>query len=314
MKFDYIIMNPPYKGSLHLNILKHCIDCFKDSECKLFIIEPATWLINIRKNGKAKLYNTIKDVIKNNAYKIVIENCNSEFNTELFVPFSITYIDFSKSYNNINYVCCGDSNSVNSIYDCNLIGEYNIVWSILNKVLAYKDMMVNHITKAEIKDNYYLPYSEIIQNHYKYTANADWIKTSNGEFYTTHTTPCCHKFRNNIYNMVGKNKVGNIDYCVYGTKKDLENWKYFVYNNKLPLFINMCLTFDQHNNSKQFIPWLVDKKYTDDEINKLFNFTDDEINLINKTVKKFERNSLWVKRYMSNSDSVSNNDIKQYYN
>lgn len=91
---------------------------------------------------------------------------------------------------------------------------------------------------------------------------------------------------------------GNVCDCLYGSQQELENWKHFIYNNKLPLFINIVLTIDQHNNSKNFLPWLVDKKYTDEEINKLFGFTQDEIDLIDATLQKFERNSPWFKRYL----------------
>ena len=78
------------------------------------------------------------------------------------------------------------------------------------------------------------------------------------------------------------------------------------------MFINIVLTIDQHNNSKDFLPWLVDKKYTDDEINKLFGFTNEEIKLIDVTIKKYERNSPWFKRYMCGKDSVSDEEVTEY--
>ena len=99
---------------------------------------------------------------------------------------------------------------------------------------------------------------------------------------------------------------------IYGTKTELENWKHFVFNNKLPLFLNIVLTIDQHNNSKDFLPWLVDKKYTDDEINQMFGFTDEEIKLIDSTLKKYERNSPWFKRYMCGKDSVSDEEVNNF--
>ena len=58
------------------------------------------------------------------------------------------------------------------------------------------------------------------------------------------------------------------------------------------------MTIDQHNNSKNYVPWLTDKQYTDREINNIFKFTEDEIKLIDTVISKFERNSKWFKRYM----------------
>ena len=72
------------------------------------------------------------------------------------------------------------------------------------------------------------------------------------------------------------------------------------------------LTIDQHNNSKEFLPWLVDKQYTDDEINKLFGFTDEEIKLIETTIKKYERNSPWFKRFMCGKDTVTDDEVQKF--
>ena len=56
-------MNPPYDGDLHLSFLKMGCNVLSDTG-KMVIVEPATWLINIRKNGKAKTYDEIKKRIK----------------------------------------------------------------------------------------------------------------------------------------------------------------------------------------------------------------------------------------------------------
>ena len=50
------------------------------------------------------------------------------------------------------------------------------------------------------------------------------------------------------------------------------------------------MTIDQHNNSLQYVPWLVDKIYTDEDIYNMYGFTQEEIRLIDETLEKFERN------------------------
>ena len=99
---------------------------------------------------------------------------------------------------------------------------------------------------------------------------------------------------------------------IYGTKEELENWKHFVFNNKLPLFLNMVLTYSCDNNLLPFTPWLVDHKYTDDEINKLFGFTEEEIRLMDVTLKKYERNSPWFRRYMCGKDSATDEEVNEF--
>ena len=74
----------------------------------------------------------------------------------------------------------------------------------------------------------------------------------------------------------------------------------------------MCLSVDQNNNSLSFIPWLVDKKYTDKEIYDMFNFTEEEIKLIETTVKKFEHHAPWFKRYMCGPSEVTDEEVQKF--
>ncbi len=111
------------------------------------------------------------------------------------------------------------------------------------------------------------------------------------------------EYQNSVIDVTCR-KTDNPRYRLYGTKDELENWKYFVFNNKLPLFLNICLIIDQNNTSKGFIPWITNKKYTDNEIYKLLNINENEQKLIDTVIKKFERNSTWFKRYMTGSENV----------
>lgn len=357
MKFNFIVSNPPYNGTLHLKLFNEMLNNL-DPNGKVAIVEPATWLINVRKydeNGKYgknvrksdyKMIEDIKTKIQGHVKKVVIENLNDDFNIIEYHPLSITYVDFSKTYDTIEFECCGEKKVVNDIYDCNLIGNYKTIWSILNKVLAYGDMLgskqtiiegekqksvYKHITTEKKENAYYVKYAEIIsgaggsfcgtiQKGNKWDGSAMWNSTANGTFITGYLSSAWHFNDNKISETPhwsydggkhllcdryedGKFIPGKVADNIYGTKEELENWKHFIFNNKLPLFINIVLTFDQNNNSKEFLPWLVDKQYTDEEINKMFGFTEDEIALIDSTIKKFERNSPWFKRYMcGNSD------------
>ena len=338
MKFDYIIENPPYAGSFHLDFLKESLKML-DEKGKFTIIEPATWLINIRKNGNATLYDEIKKKLEGHVSRIIIENYDKEFNIDNYVPCSITYVDMSKIYDEIEFICCGDTKIVKSLYDCNLVGSYDMIWSIMNKVQKYGDMMKNHIyiatgrNKSIVDENtWYVKYPEILGGSGAsfcgsaregirgggYKHDASFMTISSGIYMKCYIKPIYHDNNNDVskelhvsYNAANK-PTGKIAANLYDTKEHLENWKHFVFNNKLPLFLNICLTIDQNNNSKEFIPWLVDKKYTDDEINELFMFTPDEIAFIDKTLKKFERNSPWFKRYMCGKDSASSEEIQKF--
>lgn len=333
MKFDYIIQNPPYDGSLHLDFFKAGLDLLSENG-KMVIIEPATWLINVRKNGKAKKYDEIKKRIEGHVESVVIENLNKDFGTGLQLPFAITTIDMSKTFDTIDLVVCGGHQTVKSIYDCNLIGDYATIWGILDKCQKFGDMMKNHITKeAKGESMWYAKYAEIVGNigcgvmvdrpthtAVKYESPFNWPQDNENVYGAYFDSGYATKFNKITDSPVKAVKSGskkgvlgdnNAD-CVYGTRQELENWKHFIFNNKLPLFLNIVLTIDQHNNSKDFLPWLVDKQYTDEEINQMFGFTDEEVALIDRTIKKYERNSPWFRRYMCGPASVSDEEVNNY--
>lgn len=335
MKFDYIIQNPPYNGSMHLDFFQYGLDKLNEGG-KMVIIEPATWLINVRKNGKAKTYDAIKQRINGHIESVVIENLNKEFNTGLYVPFAITTIDMSKTFDTIDYTCCGEHKVVKSVYDCNLIGSYETIWSIFNKVQSFGDMMKAHTTNEDKGRNFfYTKYHELTTRGglgiTSCVNGAGMILENAFENPIYYTNGYCNDLfhcgfstiANSIQNeplksiqrggAIGSHKLTDkIADNIYGTQTELENWKHFIFNNKLPLFLNIVLTIDQNNNSKDFLPWLVDKQYTDDEINKLFGFTDEEIKLIDATIKKYERNSPWFKRYMCGKDAVTDEEVNNF--
>ena len=323
MKFSNIVLNPPYNGPLHLEILKKSLDLLTD-DGHLVVVEPATWLINVRKNGsRVKLYDEIKSRINGHVKSVVIENLNKDFGIHLDGPFSITDIDMTYS-GPIEFTCCGETKKVNTLYDCNLIGNYNTIWSILKKVQKYGDMMDNHqidskrIEEKENKGLYFLPYTDGLLNALGTNAmhlifndelNPRVVLKCKSGIFATQYLDCAAKgeITYNIASQGKKNKYNSI----YGTKQELENWKHFIFNNKLPLFLNIVLTIDQHNNSKEFLPWLVDKQYTDDEINTLFGFTKEEIKLMDDTLNKFERNSPWFKRYICGKESQDETHVPE---
>lgn len=330
MKFDTIIQNPPYKGSLHLDFLEKGLDLL-DKNGEMVIIEPATWLIKVRKNGKAKIYDRIKQKIEGHVKSVVIENLNKEFETETQVPFAITTIDMKQTFNTIDFNCCGETKKVKSIYDCNLVGNYATILSILDKVQKYRDVMNDHIWDITTNGTHHITIMDICSNacnaNSKSNATPDsegwFIEVSNGFFFKpfigygihpnyeiTDTPQYAFKACGNSVKNKNYSDKHSVQLC--GTKSELENWKHFIFNNKLPLFINIVMTINQNNNSKEFIPWLVDKQYTDDEINEMFGFTEEEIKLIDTTIKKYERNSLWFKRYMCGPDTVTEEEVNDF--
>ena len=316
MKFDYIIQNPPYNRNLHFKFLEKGIELLSETG-KMTIIEPATWLINVKNNSNKKKGNEIKDKYGKHVYKIIIENFNKEFDTSLYTPFSITYFDFSKEFSEIDFMCAGDQTTVNSIYDCNLIGNHDVIKSILNKCVSYGDLMCDHIYKdGETEtdeetcfcryDGYLCwigtsGYTDFIKPRF-FTTDEYFVHTDFGDYYNPYFS-AYYRITLTTRNDISENKhmasEDTLAYQLFGKKEELENWKHFVFNNKLPVFIAMTLNIHRSNNVMDIIPWITDKQYSDEEIYSLLEFSPDEIELIEKTIKKFERHSPWFKRYMA---------------
>ena len=332
--FDFVVQNPPYSGSLHLDFLKKGYEMLSDKG-QMIIIEPAAWLINVRKYGKRnvemrsqssaiKKYDELKKMLEGQVKKIIIENYNKEFNVGLYTPFSISYID--KTYNSdiIDCKICGEQKTLTSLYDCNLIYNYNILWSIFNKINC--DKLSNHITYEKINDNniYYAKILDILGR--SFCGDPRW---SDVWFINNlYAQPCywCifdirmtepisnepHKCLKNGYHYDKPIYTDKIATNIYGTYNELTNLKHNIYNTKLFPFLNICINIDQNNNSLDFIPWLVNKKYTDQEIYDMFKFTEEEIKLIETTIKKYERNSPWFKRYMCGPSAVTDKEAQKF--
>ena len=240
-----------------------------------------------------------------------IENRNNEFKTEMYVPFSnIFYSRCGTKTSKIEFKLCGTKTYVDSLFDANAIGKKSVINSILSKI-STSDVVHNHIIKRDKVSNvhqYYLRYRDIITKN-GYFSNANIINIGNNgnerTYYFAYIQSLIHHKDQEIYSYRLENAKGNLSECITGTKEELTNYKHYVLNNTLPLFINICMTIDQHNNSLKYVPWLVDKQYTDEEIYSLFGFTKEEINLIKYTVEKFQYSSPFFKHYMCSPSEVS---------
>ena len=329
-KFDYIIQNPPYNKNLHIQFFNKGLDILSDTG-KMTIIEPATWLMNLRKNSPNvnKLFSPLKERVKGRVEKIVIENLNGEFGTMTTVPFSITYIN--NVYNDLtNFTLFGTKQKIN-FNNCSHILHNDLVYSILHKIEKC-DKVCSHLTDREegwqyIRKNdiVYPVYGEYFVCNGYFNSNKRFKNLKIGNYHGAFVSPVISIIDSKIYDklqykMTRASRPNKRQYsdklaeCVYGSYEQMKNYKHYVLNNTLPIFINICMTIDQHNNSLKYVPWLVDKQYTDQEIYEMFHFTEQEINLIEYTVEKFQYSSPFFKRYMCGPSKVSDQEVQEYIN
>jgi hypothetical protein len=91
MKFDNILINPPYKQGLHIDFFNHSFDLLKDGG-NMIVIHPSTPFINrkdTRDNGSTKL---IKERVSEYRTRLTLIDGNRLFDAGFFVPLSITHL------------------------------------------------------------------------------------------------------------------------------------------------------------------------------------------------------------------------------
>ena len=309
MKFDYIIQNPPYNKIMHIDFFKKGIELLNDTG-KMSIIEPATWLINIRKDGNAKrIYNPLKEMIKNKIEKITIDNLNSMFATKIFGLFSILKFDNSKNESSFILDICGNKSYVNDIYAVNLAGAN--VDKIMKKVISFKEHINKHFNAVKNDYSYVKANEFVLGFNDGYNTKTNIISINGIDYYSLCVCGSIHHSDQKIYDDVPLNKRNKLCDVIGGTREELENYL-LLCKSKLNIFLNVLLYTDQRNHVMKYVPWLVDKQYTDQEIYEMFGFTEQEINLIEYTVEKFQYSSPFFKRYMCGPKSVSDQEVKDY--
>ena len=304
-----MVMNPPYHRKRYISFIDEAINNAVKQKGQLVVIMPASILIDFNPNARGtKEYERIKSRMKHHVSKVVIENLNKDFNTRMHELFAIVHLDYRTRYDNIDYVCCGYHRIVNTLNDCTLVENTALASSIISKVAGYCDMMRNHISQKIIEGDCHVPYGEILSSP---VSNPSMINNSScfvdGIFYTYWEGCLHHTCQKPIWTI---EKGMSYNHFVHGTNEQMMNWILFIKKNKLPKFLSICYNIAQHNRVKNIMPFLVDKKYTDMEIYELFNFTNQEIELIDKTILQYNQHSPWFVRMMTGNRNIVTQDCK----
>lgn len=147
MTADFIIINPPYDGDLHLQFLQAGLKCLKDTG-RMVIVEPSSWLTSIKDKD---LYREVRQSLRGRVRSVRLENLNIPFGTAIKQCFSITYIDNTYNSDIIELDNCGMKDYVNSLDDCNHVGRRSLIQSILDKCRAGNDI---HREGDMLKDHF----------------------------------------------------------------------------------------------------------------------------------------------------------------
>ena len=287
MKFDCIVMNPPYQKNLHLKILAEAIKHLKDDESKVVNLSPVRWLQDpLAKYKKNSDYHRFEESVAKHIETFnIIESAESNniFSAGIMTDLAI-------------YLCNKNSIGIVKCYTN----------AIIDKVLTSGIKMLSDVVEYKKRDGWRWQISELqplnaqggekysygwyrrfcIFNHLRSTIYNNGFK--DGKDWTTYTSgvkndstcslPLPHSIKFNSESAANnfENSVKTLFY------------KYFVLQVKT----------DQHTPFK-FLPWMGDainphtglkgyeSEWTDEDFYKFFNITDDEKKIIEDTMAKY---------------------------
>ena len=280
MKFDCIIMNPPYHKNLHLKILAEAIKHLKDDDSICVNLSPILWLEDPHAHLKAKsnLFKFDTNIVhKCEQLDVVDKNTvNQLFNIGLFANLGI-------------YVC---KNNAKGIDSKNFWKRNFEDWEVelFDKVYAL-NAHVEDKCENNKRDGIRVPIAFIAGNRGTLPIYKDLAYVVDGMKNGKDWTKC----KNNG----GYKKEEGIPIPIsikFATETEAQNF-YDSWKTTFCKWLSKRFLFDQNINLR-FLPFFggvvnprtglkgYESEWTDDDFYKYFNLTDDEIKLIEDTIKE----------------------------
>jgi hypothetical protein len=287
-EFDVIIGNPPYKRGLHLTILEKCVELLSNNGQLLFV-HPGEWLSQLRTNGKGSYYQQLREQLSPITKSIEFRNGNQEMNIGLYVPLSITHLDKNKLSNNKKILF--KNNGIN--YNVSHLNEINpwynaiVLKQILNKCVS--SISLKNVLK-QFKGNYYVSFNGITGGGFLNIEYYDGIKRNTSNMFNLIGNTC--NFVSNkpvISRPSKKGKEGNQKLWVsFKSEQEAYNFLGYLTKTKFIKFLIVILKIDQHADSiLNYIPMFdFNQEWNDEKLNDYFNFSKEEIEIINEIVDK----------------------------
>lgn len=245
MKFDHIIMNPPYCRNLHLKILNEAINHSDD----VVNLSPIRWLqdplAEYKRNSDFKRFKEIRERIE-----------------------SIEIIDANSSANSFNAAIWTDL----GVYHLNKDGGFDAhsllkhFWFVNKVILKVKDSVKDHSTREGVCD-FSKPYIKISGLHGHQGTNDFYEFTSTRlDVAKSKKTSCGHCTVN------------------FETEEESINF-FNSLQTKFYTFINVCIKRDMNITWQYapWLGDYT-RQWTDEDLYKYFNLSDDEIKIIEQSL------------------------------
>ena len=277
-KFDVCLMNPPYNRSLHLKFLEKVIGVAE----KTVSVQPVRWLQDPFFQGKRSTLKQYEKLAKQlNDVDVIDLKDKGKFDMHSYSGLAIYYID-NQDNNKLDY-----NNFWKNFKD-------DAAVSIIEKVCySNKCKYLADVVESNERDGIRVMVAKIAGNRGILPVYKDISYTIDGMVDGKDWTKC--------KNMGGYQKeegTGLPNSIKFDTVKEAENF-YDSYKN-LKFFEVICdLTVQQQHIQIDRLPFLKDytHKITNEQMYKLFDLTDDEIDYIENYVSNYKKERQYKNEY-----------------
>ena len=263
MKFDHIIMNPPYCRNLHLKILNEAINHSDD----VVNLSPIRWLKDPRAeykiNSDFKRFKEIRERIEDIEI-IPASEAQRAFSIEIFSDLGVYHINKDGGFDTSNFWKLTRTPAQNMM---------------LTKLISLKDTIASHYEKNK-RDGIRVPMTDIGGNRGYRNVYKELAYVIDGQKNGVDWTKC--------KNMGGYEKPEGCPLPLsikFNTTTEAQNF----YDSFFTRFYTwLCnITKMNQNLHPELLPWLDDytHPWTDDDLYKYFNLSDDEIRIIEDEIK-----------------------------
>jgi hypothetical protein len=245
MKFDKVMMNPPYDGNLHLKILEQVTKSCPDAE--IVCIQPAKWIQDpFINDSKDKKFAYMIDKISK--YEIIP---NKEMNKYFKLSIGDGVITFFEKNNTCNYK-----------------NDFTEIAKKITSISNYATVLKNH----SIKTDFFIPLAK-----FRWTCGDEkcgmpysLILNSSGKYAKSGWTSHLHDTYELFY---------------FNTQSEVDNLKLLFKNTILPKIIGKIFYGKRMPMRHIPLPGDYTSLWTNERLYKYFNLTDDEIKYIEDMCK-----------------------------
>jgi len=284
-KKDFIIINPPYKGGLHIEIFNKSFDEELADGGDIICIQPATPYINRKPTKDDAKTARSKEIISEYESTLTLVDGNKLFNAGFFVPLSITHVKKVKNKNiNVIYSHIDENNKEIRIYDKLddifihgddiVLGIRDKIFSKMNKSLEDYNARIN----PSDNHNLYIKITSVLGNIPK-----------NGKVNPDFFCLIYKSDENNLDGLITKNFKPGYNYIGCLDKNEATNMFEYL-KTKFARFavslykINQCV----HRGELMAVPYMnFSEEWTDEKLFDYFELNQEERNFINTYIQNW---------------------------